>query len=275
MAADLPRSIARYYAEISQTSLINEQEERRLILLYKRHRDTKARDQLISSHLRFVVAVARKHTKDTDQLQELIAAGNIGLLTALERYDLKRKVRSPMGNGPARPVRFLTYAGWWVQEAIFKEIYSNSLVHVPTHRQKAQRKRAKAYAKALTQFGPDKLKEMDPGLPEASTVDLDKLDDRLRMQGSSHGEDEDDASSFQESHAARLLRQEIAQLPPREQTVLNCYFGIKDCTRNLPQIAALLGMSPERIRQIKIEAVKTLRERMQAHHAVNSASDVY
>jgi RNA polymerase sigma factor (sigma-70 family) len=262
MANDLPRSITRYYTEISKTNIISDAaEERRLILAWKRHRDSKARDKLVSSHLRFVVSVARKHTKDTEQLQDLIAAGNIGLLTALDRYDLKRKVR------------FLTYAGWWIQEAIYKEVYANSLVHVPTHRQKAQRKRAKAYAKALTQFGPEKLQEMDPGLPEASTVDLDKLDDRSRLANSLQGED--DREGFEHTDAARLLRKEIAQLPPREQTVLNCYFGIKDSARNLVQIAALLSICPERIRQIKIEAVKMLRERMEAHHAVMSASDVY
>jgi RNA polymerase sigma factor (sigma-70 family) len=255
MTTDLPRSVSRYYAEISKTIIISDpEEERRLIVLWKRKRDSRARDKLLSSHLRFVVSVARKHTKDPEQLQDLIAAGNMGLLTALERYDLKRKVR------------FLTYAGWWIQEAIYKEVYANSLVHVPTHRQKAQRKRAKAYAKALTQFGPEKLKEMDPGLPEASTIAIDKLTET--------GE-ESHAANYAQTHAARMLRQEISQLPPREQTVLNCYYGIKDAARNLVQIAALLSISPERIRQIKIGAVEMLRERMRAHHEVRSAGDVY
>jgi len=232
-------------------------EERKLILRWKKYKDVKARDAIVKSHLRFVVKVARSRTKDPERLQDLIAAGNIGLLTALDRYDVNREVR------------FLTYAGWWIAEAIYKEDYADTLVHVPTHRQKAQRKRAKAYAKALAMHGPEGVINIDPGAPEAATVALDIL------RETPEEEHAHTPIGVDTNRTNQLLREEIAKLPPREQTVLNCYFGIKDTSRNLVQIAALLGMSPERIRQIKICAVKMLRDRLSESHAVNSAADVY
>jgi len=261
MQDGVSRSAGVYYTEISQTHPVSDpKEERRLIERWQKHRDQTARNTLIQSHLRFVVTLARKRTKVPDRLQDLIAAGNLGLLKAIDRFDLGKKVR------------FLTYASCWIQEEMFKEDYAtSSLVHVPTYRQKVQRKRAKEFQQALAQHGPDALsvQDLDPGSPEGTTVDLDTIQDHV---------EEDPTRTqvvYETADANRRLRHAINVLPDREQTVLNLYYGIKDEPRNLVQIASFLGMSPERVRQIKQEGMKLLKDTLMVTHSVNSACDAF
>jgi len=254
-------SILLYYHEISRTNPVSDpKEERQLIQRWQRNKDVAARDILVKSHLRFVVTLARKRTKAPDKLQDLIAAGNLGLLKAIDRFDLKKKVR------------FLTYAACCIQEEMFKEDYStSSLVHIPTHRQKAQRKKAKQFRQAMAQHGPhaSSVQAMDPGAPEGTTVDLSAIQDTP---------EEDPRRTqvlYETSDANRRLREAINVLPDREQTVLNLYYGIKDEPRNLVQIASFLGMSPERIRQIKLTGMRLLKDTLATQHSVTSACDAF
>ena len=281
----LNRSVTLYYSEVGHTHPVNNlAEEQRLIALWQKNRDPKARDALLEGHLRFVVKMARNRSRDPEKLEDLIAAGNLGLVKALNRYDLNRR--------PA--VRFLTYAGAWINKEMLDNDYSSSLVHVPTHRQKAQRKNAKRFQHALQKHGPNsrKLKSMNPGLPEGTTVGLDDLREGIERCGSQKGPkdrnacgkpswltDNDVATMSttlpENASADGVMRRAIAELPVREQTVLNLYYGVKDDPRNLVQIAALLEMSPERIRQIKIAGVKQLRSILADRHDMTAACDAY
>ena len=221
-------------------------EERRLIQRWQKHKDTKARDTLVKSHLRFVVTVARKRTKDPEKLQDLIASGNIGLLKAVDRYDLARRP-SP---------RFLTYAGWWIQKEIADEDYATTtVVHVPTHRQKAQRKAAKIYQRTVQAHGTEakQLAKLDPGSPEGLSVSMEIVQELVEQEAP------DAPHTADTRNANQALRDAIAKLPVREQTVLNLYFGVKDDPRNFSQIATLMDMCPERVRQIKLNGIKLLK----------------
>lgn len=257
MSSDtLERSAKLYYTDISKVPILKADEERKAIIRWRKYKDVAARDAVIKSSLRFVVTIARKHTKDPDRLSDLIAAGNVGLMNALDRFDIKKKFR------------FLTYAAWWIAESIHREIYAANPVHIPTHRQKAQRKAAKEYAQAMAQKGPEdkSLQKLDQGLPDATAVALELLGD-IAVDGLK--------STFNNKQADRLLRSAIEELSPREQTVLYLYYGLKDQSRNLGQIARLIDMSPERVRQIKIAAVKTLKEILDRKYGVYSVDDLY
>lgn len=262
MSQGLARSATLYYNDLLHTRLVSSpKEERQLIYRWQKRRDMKARDTLIKSHLRFVVTCARKWSRDPDRLSDLIASGNLGLLKALDKFDLSRKP----------PTRFLTYAGWWIQKEIADEDYATStLVHVPTHRQKAQRRQAKEFQRVLQAHGPNskKLTKMSPGAPEGISVSIDALHETV-----------DDtpigaSNAFDTVKTDLLLRRIIGGLPLREQTVLNLYFGVKDEPRNLVQISAILGMCPERVRQIKITGMKQLRALLSTKD-VDSADDAY
>jgi RNA polymerase nonessential primary-like sigma factor len=117
-------SLALYYKDIEGTRILTAQEERGLILQYHTNKDLKARDLIIQGALRYVIAEARKRPRalrDRAILQDLIAAGNIGLIRALNKFD------------PDVGTRFLTYAGWWVRHEMREEGRRLGLLHIPAH----------------------------------------------------------------------------------------------------------------------------------------------
>jgi len=98
--------------------------ERELIQRYKETKDPKARDLIVQGALRYVIAEARKHPRSRIErsiLEDLIAAGNIGLIRALTKFK------------PEAGTRFLTYASWWVRHEMREEGRRLGLVHVPAH----------------------------------------------------------------------------------------------------------------------------------------------
>jgi len=199
-------------------------------------------------------------------LPDLIAAGNLGLLKALDRFDLDRQP----------PTRFLTYAGWWIHKEVADEDYAtSSLVYVPPHRKKAQRRQARVFQRALHEHGPEArcVQAMDPGMPEGMTFSMTTSGD-LGNPGPDFDEVDPTSAAFDAISTSDWLRRAIAELPVREQTVLNLHFGVKDDPRSLAQIAAILDLHPERVRQIKVSGVERLRATL-ALHAITASHDAY
>jgi len=251
MGTRAARISTAYYTEISRAPCIEDpREERRLLRAWQLRGDIKARDAIIQTHLRFVVKQAHRRTKDLELVKDYIAAGNLGLLKAADKFDLKRKIR------------FLTYAGWWVLKEMSDLYYStSSLVHVPAHRQKELRRNARAFSTAVCMRGPEDadVLEMNPGLPEGTVVTLDAAKDTP-----AHTDIEPEVA-YGSVRLRSLLRAAVARLPVREQTVLNLYFGAKDDARNLVQIASIMGMCPERVRQIKLNGMRLLHDDLRDH----------
>lgn len=261
MGTDTGRVSATYYAEISRAPCIEDaEEEKRLLRAWQKRGDVKARDAIVQTHLRFVVRQAHKRTKDPEAVKDYIAAGNLGLLRAADKFDVNRKPY----------IRFLTYAGWWVLKEMSDQDYATaSLVHVPAHRQKEQRRNARAYRAKMQECGPDnsEIQTMNPGLPEGVVVHIDAA------KNTPSDCDDEPSSVYGGARVRALLRQAIASLPAREQTVLNLYYGVKDDARNLVQIANIMGMCPERVRQIKINGMRLLHDQL-ANEVGLSADDL-
>lgn len=117
-------SLALYYREVESTRMLTAENERELILHYQRTKDAKAKDLIVKGALRYVIAEARKHPRshiERHTLEDLIAAGNIGLIRALTKFK------------PEAGTRFLTYASWWVRHEMREEGRRIGLVHVPVH----------------------------------------------------------------------------------------------------------------------------------------------
>jgi RNA polymerase primary sigma factor len=262
MQTNTSRISSMYYAEIARSPLVeNAQEERRLLRRWQQQKDVAARDAIIKTHLRFVVGMAHKRTKDPEAVKDYIASGNVGLLKAADKFDCNR-----------RPyIRFLTYAGWWVYKEMSDQDYTTStLVHVPAHRQKTQRRQAREFRAATQEHGPEdaNVQAMNPGLPEGVVT---------TMEAARHIASEPEAepaSSYSADRTRMLIRESIARLPPREQTVLNLYFGIKDEARNLVQIANIMCVSAELVRQIKINGMTLLQTDLKERVGLTS-KDVY
>jgi RNA polymerase primary sigma factor len=208
-----------------------------------------------------VVKVAHKRTKDPEAVKDYIAAGNIGLLKAADKFDWNRKPY----------IRFLTYAGWWIYEEMSNQDYTTaSLVHVPAHRQKAQRRQAREFRAAMQEHGPENKSviAMDPGLPEGVVMPIEAAKNTPAVT------EAEPTSSYGSDRLRALVREGIDRLPPREQTVLNLYYGIKDDARNLVQIAAMMSMCPERVRQIKINGMQLLHNELKMRVGL-STEDAY
>ncbi len=117
-------ALAKYYREVEVTSMLTAERERELIRAYKQTRCPKSRDLIIKGALRYVIAEARKHPRsfvERSTLEDLIAAGNIGLIRALNKFDENAGTR------------FLTYASWWVRHEMREEGRRIGLVHIPAH----------------------------------------------------------------------------------------------------------------------------------------------
>lgn len=241
------RIASMYYADIARTPLVDDpNEERRLLRRWQQRGDVKARDEVVKTHLRFVVKMAHKRSKDPEAVKDYIAAGNVGLLKAADKFEWNRKPY----------IRFLTYAGWWIYKEMSDQDYTTaSLVHVPAHRQKTQRRQAREFRAAIQEHGPEaaRVRAMNPGLPEGVVTTLEAARHTPDVV------DVEPTSTYESDRVRTLVRESIARLPPREQTVLNLYFGVKDDARNLVQIAAIMSMCPERVRQIKINGMQLLQ----------------
>lgn len=246
-----------YYKEISGARMIHDpDEERRLIRRWQRQRDTKARDAVVQSHLRFVVKQAHKKTSDPEAVKDYIAAGNLGLLRAIEpgRFDPDRKPY----------IRFLTYAGVWIYKEMMDQDYaSNSLVHVPTHRQKEQRRRAHAHTQAMLRHGANSEQARATEFVRHAdlVVAIDSVDD------AELDNDPELANQYHRQQLRETLENALSQLPSREALILRLHFGVKDEPRNLVQIAAMMDMTPERVRQIKVHGLQLLRENLERRDA--------
>ncbi len=250
--ADEEDSHGVYYAKIGNARTVTDPEEERvLIRLWQRHGDARARDVVVQSHLRFVVRQAHRKTSDRGALQDYIAAGNLGLLKAIQPGYFNTE-RTPY-------IRFLTYAGTWVYKEMMDQDYAtSSTVHIPTHKQKAQRKLAYDRRVAATVHG---LHSDATTSIEFVTYPVVRIDDVC---------DEDLCASVEiagDYHAKQLsdlLEAALSQLPTREATIIRLHYGVRDEPRSLEQIGKIMSMTPERVRQIKVGALRLVRTHLES-----------
>lgn len=214
-------------------------------------RNFKARDQLVEGALRFVLKVAKDYSRmvkgnnyDSDLLKTLTSAGNVGLLIAIDRFDIDRGTR------------FLTYAAWWIREEIYKELDNAGLVRVPVYRQKALRAKRKRAGYA----------EPDPAcvtIEDLTAVDTQHQDEQLER-------------NLVNTYGTDLLHEAMQELGfrARDRYILVAYFGVHEDPKNLRQLARRLGLSSERIRLIKKNSLKKLRGYLEQRR-IDTADDVF
>lgn len=255
------RVYLQYYKDVAQTTMpANANEERELFQDYYATKNEEARRRIIEGGLRFVIKIARQyHRGNMDYLKTLIAAGNVGLLTAVDRYmpwvincrrckkpnyvphpkhqrcaNCQRPLRSQ--DAQLYTTRFLTYAAWWISEAIRTEMYESSLIHVPAYRQKEQ------------------YRSQNP--EKNVNINYVNYEDAL-AETSTNGED---AVMF--SYARELLHKLLGSMKDRQAYVIIAYYGLREDPKTLREIAQKLGVCPERVRQIKVDAMSDLRKRL-------------
>lgn len=261
-----------YLAEIGRTPLLTAEDERRLARAAAAG-SREAFDTLVAANLRFVVAVARRHTGRGLLMPDLVAEGNLGLIHAVSKFD------------PEAGYRFTTYAWWWITQAILKAVRDQPpMVRIPS-RMIDRIQRWKRAAEALrADHGRAPLPtELAAALDLSRTV-LGRVESaaRLAEHNTRAGAVDDaaprpltavtdetarppgDQASRREELAA--LQRMLGRLNPRERRILSLRYGLEDGEpRNLRRIGELLELSHERVRVLEKQALRVLRSTLAPH----------
>ncbi|MEO8972363.1 MAG: sigma-70 family RNA polymerase sigma factor [Ktedonobacteraceae bacterium] len=228
--------------------------------------DDFARQKLIQSNLRLVIAIARRYTSTGVPLIDLIQEGNLGLMRAAEKFDYRRGCH------------FGTYATWWIRQAVSRAAGEQSrLIHLPEHVATRLRKVRRIAAQLSQENGLDPLPEQ---IAEACNIDVNEVVDLLGVieQPVSLDAPVDDEARYSladtledsttpapaETASQHLLGEELhralALLTPRERSVVTLRYGIGDGhSRTLLEVGKELGISRERVRQLEVVALMKLR----------------
>ncbi|HPG95454.1 MAG TPA: sigma-70 family RNA polymerase sigma factor [Dokdonella sp.] len=258
-------STGAYLNEIGLIPLLCAEEEWALAERVQAN-DGEARRSLIEANLRLVVTVARGYVGRGVPLMDLIEEGNIGLIRAVEKFE------------PERRLRFSTYAMWWIRHGIQHALsHQGRTVRIPVHvlRELAQVLRANREMTAQLGRAPslDELAQAVGKRPQdvaelfrvsehISSLDAPMSDgDDRPMIEQLVDEDESATSSRSEQAGGGQLHDWMGALNPRQRLVVERRFGLNgEPVHSLAEIAADLGVSRERVRQIQEEALKRLRK---------------
>ncbi len=261
----------QYLHDIQKLPLIGSAEEERRLARRAQKGDTEAAERLVTANLRFVISYVKKYQGHGLDLSELVAIGNEGLLKAVRKFD------------PDQGVKFISYAVWWVRQAVLKALAEQTRsVRIPLN-QNSQLIRLARAETVLSQVLKRDPTEAELGrlldeTPEqvraskqmsATEVSLDAPVDRSDREASTLGERfaGQDGVEIEENTDGKLMREFIDRvftryLTPRERKILYLYYGLEEGSEamTLERIGALMGVTRERIRQIRERAFEKLRE---------------
>ncbi len=256
----------QYLYEVSLTPLLTTQQE---VAIARKVRagDQEAMQELVKRNLRFVISVAKKYQNRGLALTDLIGEGNVGLLTAARKFD------------PDQGVKFISYAVWWIRQAILAALARHGrTVRVPLNRT-ADLSRIVRTSETLRQElrrepTPEEIADavglsvdVVQSLAALNTAEV-RLDAPLDPEGDRSLIDRfiaDDQSDAETQAMDHFLSEEIERalrtLPARDAKVLRLYFGLDGGREHtLEEIGGMLGVTRERVRQLRDRALKRLRE---------------
>lgn len=260
------RSLDVYLHEINKTPLLSRAQEQDLARRIRKG-DKEALDRLVKANLRFVVSIAKQYANQGLPLEDLINDGNLGLIKAAHRFDEKRGYK------------FISYAVWWIRQAMLQSLAEHSrIVRLPLNR-----------AGTLYRIG-KVSRQLDQELGRAPSareiakklrLTEEEVEDTMHIANTHvslddpYSADQDDTSLVdylpddnapapdEETYEKALsddMEKALATLSERERLILAMYFGLNgEQPLTLEEIGKELGLTRERIRQIKEKAIIRLR----------------
>lgn len=259
-------ALDQYLQEVSRHELLTPEQEIELGVR-ARTGDEEAIQRIVRSNLRFVISVAKKYQNRGVSLIDLIQEGNVGLVTAARKFD------------PDQGVKFISYAVWWIRQAILAALANQGrAVRVPLNRASdlarifRERERLKqdlrrdptldevAAAASLTPEVVQSLQTLNAAEIRLDAPIGDSDDSQLVERFMS-----DEALEPEDLVEERLLSEQIERaldtLTPRDARVVRLYFGLDGGREHtLEEIGNMLGVTRERVRQLRDRALKRLRE---------------
>lgn len=253
-----------YMNDISRYPLLSLEQE--VELTYKARRgDEKAKQTLINCNLRFVISIAKQYVHQGISLEDLIMEGNLGLMTAIDKFD------------PMRGFKLSTYAVWWIRQAILNALSEKGRsVRIPLNQVGLQQR----IRKAMQQFM--QREERQPSVSELAEImglSEDKIEESLGFMSSEVSIDlpvgEDGDSCLADLLPSSLpmadsglnhegLKQDIQRwlqvLDVRARDIITCSFGLNgEEPMSLEELGLRYGLSRERVRQIQQSSIRTLQ----------------
>ncbi len=262
-------ALDRYLTEIAREPMLTPDEE--ASLAHTIHQGgpagERARDRLVSANLRFVVSVAKQYQHQGISLTDLINEGNVGLVKAAEKFD------------ETRGFKFISYAVWWIRQSIMEALAVKSrIVRVPLNQVGIAGKVNRATEQFLQEHGrvpsTHELATMT-GIDEELVVSAFEANGRSTSIDAPISEDDDNSladmlssdddnarsDSSLDRESMNLFISDLLKevLNDREQRIITESFGIGRMEKSLEEIADEMGMTRERIRQVKEKALRKIR----------------
>ena len=259
--------LSTYLKEINKIPLLTREEENDLAAKAKAG-DKAAREKIVNSNLRFVVNIAKKYRHSGMDMTDLISEGNVGLMTAIDKFDAQKGCH------------FISYAVWWIRQSILKAIYEKKdAIRLPLNRVNELvkiKKAKKAISSRKTEE--EEIREIAASLNMESETVRDLLNISREMisldatvQGGSNEEsafgdfiEETRYESPEERSLKKAMKREVAgvldTLNEKEANVLRMRYGLNGAKpMSLKEVGDACSLTKERIRQIEKNAIERVR----------------
>ena len=219
-ANDFTHTVRVYYDDLKNKKPLTRAKEKRLLRLSKRG-DMKARNEILEANLKFVFDVAKRYSGRGVPMGDLISEGNLGLIKAIEKFD------------ESNDVKFISYAVWWIRHSMLDAIQKRKLTESV---------------------------ELESGVSNDNVFARSLSDDEDDEAEGNYPLDDHSEAYERMSKQNSLLNKMFSNLSQREVSVINHYFGIDGNEKlNLIEIGKKLGITSERVRQIKMNAIRKMR----------------
>ena len=260
------QSIEKYLQEIGKEELITAEEE---VELARRIQDgdSYALERLTKANLRFVVSVSKQYQNQGLSLNDLINEGNLGLIKAAMRFD------------ETRGFKFISYAVWWIRQSILQALAEHArIIRLPANKVGTLNKLNRTFAQLEQEF------EREPSEDELADVldmSVDEVNEYRQASGkpvsldSPIGDDSEGSilnvipdlmngapeDDLMNDSLKNEINRVLNSLSPRESTILKHFFGLAgEEYLSFEDIGEKLGLSRERVRQLKEKAIAKLRK---------------